>query len=30
MTGVVCALVGVPVTFSNNIVFDNQIGAGRT
>lgn len=29
-TGVVCALVGVPMTFSNNIVFDNQIGAGRT
>ena len=29
-TGVVCALVGIPVTFSNNIVFDNQIGAGRT
>lgn len=29
-SGVVCVLIGMPVTFSNNIVFDNQIGGGRT
>ena len=29
-TGVVCTLVTQPITFSNNIVFDNQIGAART
>jgi hypothetical protein len=28
--GVVCTLVGQPVTFSNNIVYDNQVGGGRT
>jgi hypothetical protein len=29
-TGVVCVLVGHSVTFSNNIVYDNQAGSGRT
>lgn len=28
--GVVCTLVGQAVTFANNIVFNNQIGSGRT
>lgn len=30
VTGVVCTLVTQVVTFSDNIVFDNQIGGGRT
>jgi Right handed beta helix region len=29
-TGVVCALITQAVTFSNNIIYDNQIGNGRT
>lgn len=28
--GVVCTLVGQPVTFSSNVVYDNQVGGGRT